>query len=205
MDNNLPRNTVIRLSQYRRLLEKYRYMDEPHIFSHDLARMLDIKAVKVRHDLMLLGISGDRRKGYSVTALIDKISEKIDRQEQNIILVGLGRLGMSMVKYLKDSNARLDVSAAFDIDAAKINHACEGISCRSITNLPDYVKQHNTTIAILAIPPEDVNEILPILLDAGIKGILNYTSEHLAVPDNVFVRNVDMLTFLEEIAYFTSA
>lgn len=45
----------------------------------------------------------------------------------------------------------------------------------------------------------------PILLDAGIKGILNYTSEHLAVPDNVFVRNVDMLTFLEEIAYFTKA
>lgn len=68
--------------------------------------------------------------------------------------------------------------------------------------MPVYVKQHDTTIAILAIPPEDVNDILPILLDAGIKGILNYTSEHLAVPDNVFVRNVDMLTFLEEIAYF---
>jgi len=205
MENDLPGNTVVRLSQYRRLLEKYKYLDEPYIFSHDLARMLDVKAVQVRHDLMLLGISGDRRKGYSVTALIDKISEKIDRPEQNIILVGLGRLGMSLVKYLKDSNARLDVAAAFDIDPAKINHSCEGISCSSITNLPDYVRQHDTTIAILAIPPEDVNDILPILLDAGIKGILNYTSEHLAVPDNVFVRNVDMLTSLEEIAYFTNS
>ena len=84
MENDLPGNTVVRLSQYRRLLEKYKYLDEPYIFSHDLARMLDVKAVQVRHDLMLLGISGDRRKGYSVSALIDKISEKIDRPEQNI-------------------------------------------------------------------------------------------------------------------------
>jgi redox-sensing transcriptional repressor len=202
MEKCLPVNTVVRLSRYRRLLEKYRYMDEPYIFSHDLARMLGLKAVKVRHDLMLLGISGDRRMGYSVNTLLEKIAETIQRPGQKVILVGLGRLGMSLAAYLRDAGAGITIAAAFDIDPAKLNRSCEGIPCYGIQELTAYIRENDAKIAILAIPPEDVADILPLLLDAGIRGILNYTSEHIHVPEDVFVRNVDMVSFLEEIAYF---
>lgn len=202
MRKNLPVNTVIRLSQYRRLLEKYRYMEEPFIYSHDLARMLGLKAVKVRHDLMLLGIAGDRRNGYSVNGLLSKIGETIDAPGQRIILVGLGRLGMSLAAYLRESGTSLSVSAAFDVDPGKLNRSCEGIPCYGIHEIAAYIRDHGATIAILAIPPEDVADILPLLIDSGIKGILNYTSVYLDVPGHVYVRNVDMVTFLEEIAYF---
>ncbi|MCF8234593.1 MAG: hypothetical protein K9G67_06955 [Bacteroidales bacterium] len=47
----LPVRTVQRLSRYRRLLLKYRYLEEAHIYSHDLARMCNLKPVQVRRDL----------------------------------------------------------------------------------------------------------------------------------------------------------
>ncbi len=202
MGNDLPRNTVVRLSQYRRLLEKYKYMDEPFIFSHDLARMLDLKPVNVRHDFMLLGMSGDRRKGYSITSLLGKIAERIDCCERKVILVGLGRLGMSLAAYLSETHTELEIKAAFDVDPDKINRSCEGIPCYSISDLGTYIENNNILTAVLTIPPEDINHILPILIDAGVKGILNYTSETLQVPEGIVVRNVDIVTFLEEINYF---
>lgn len=202
MAKKLPRNTVARLSQYRRLLEKYIFMDEPFIFSHDLARMLGLKPVNVRHDLMLLGISGDRRKGYSVNALLEAIGDAMDMENRGVVLVGMGRLGMSLVSYLRESGARIQVDAAFDVDPMKVNNMCEGIPCYSIGELGDFARKNQTRTAILAVPAEDVNDVVPILLRAGINGILNYTSGHLNVPEGIIVRNIDMVSYLEEIIYF---
>jgi len=204
MKKDLPRNTIVRLSRYRRLLEKYRYLEEPFIFSHDLARMLDLKPVNVRHDLMLLGISGNRNRGYNVNALLEKIAEKLDVSGQQVILIGLGRLGNAILDHIGSSHAGLEVAAAFDIDPSKHRQTIEGTPCFSILDLSAYIKKSGITTAILSIPSNDVNDILPIMLDAGIKGILNYSAEQLNVPADVIVRNVDVISLLEEIKYFTS-
>lgn len=204
MGNELPRNTILRLSQYRRLLEKYRYLDQPYVFSHDLARILGLKSVNVRHDFMLLGITGDRRMGYNIHLLLEKINEKLGKDGVNIILIGLGRLGTSVLSYLEDSSSYLKVSAIFEIDPSKIGSSHDEIDCFSITELSAFVKKEGNTTAILAVPKEDVNDILPIMLDAGIKGILNYSPEQLNVPDEVIVRNVDIISSLEEINYSLS-
>ena len=204
MGNELPRNTILRLSQYRRLLEKYRYLDQPYVFSHDLARILSLKPVNVRHDFMLLGITGDRRMGYNIHALLEKINEKLGKDGTSIILIGLGRLGTSVLSYLEDASSYLQVSAIFEIDPSKIGTTFNEIDCFSISELAAFVKRSGTTTAILAVPQEDVNDILPIMLDAGIKGILNYSPEQLNVPDEVIVRNVDIISSLEEINYSLS-
>ena len=75
--NILPKKTVERLSKYRRILGKYRNLEEPHIYSHDLARMLNITSAQVRRDIMLIGFNGNHRKGYNVKELVDLIGEKI--------------------------------------------------------------------------------------------------------------------------------
>lgn len=202
MQHELPINTVIRLSKYRRLLEKYKYMDDPYIFSHDLARMLDMKAVNIRHDLMLLGLTGDRQKGYSIYLLLEKIASIIDRPGRGVILFGMGRLGKSLISYLKNTESILQVTVAIDIDPVKIGSHWEGVECRSIADLGKIMDSSSSPIAMLAIPPEEVAILLPFIIEAGIKGILNYTPEHLTVPDDVFVKNIDMVSALEEISYF---
>lgn len=199
----LPEKTVQRLSRYRRLLSKYQYLEEPYIFSHDLARLLNINPVQVRRDLMLIGSTGNNRKGYSVVELIDMISKAIDPHEGlNIAVVGFGKLGQAICKYLSDSHGFQDVVAAFDIDADKINKTFNGVTCYDISKIPQVLRQRNVTTAIMTIPDDYAKEICRILVDCGVKGLLNFTSVKLNVPDGVFVRDFDIITSLEVINYF---
>ncbi|VAW26721.1 hypothetical protein MNBD_BACTEROID07-1681, partial [hydrothermal vent metagenome] len=59
MINNLPANTVERLSNYRRTLHDLKMEKQTHIHSHQLAHLLKINPAHVRRDLMLIGFSGD--------------------------------------------------------------------------------------------------------------------------------------------------
>lgn len=103
----LPPRTVERLSKYRRLLYKYRDLEEAHIFSHKLADLF-----------------------------------------KQIIL-------------------------------GKTIH-----------------------IAILTVPPESAAQTAILLQQAGIKGILNFTSVHLDVTPEIYLKNYDIITSLEEIGFF---
>ena len=51
----LPEKTIERLSQYRRTLLNCSANGQTHIFSHELAALLNITAVQVRRDIMFLG------------------------------------------------------------------------------------------------------------------------------------------------------
>jgi redox-sensing transcriptional repressor len=69
-------------------------MEEAHIFSHKLASLLNLTPEQVRRDLMLIGLTGNHRRGYSIKALIERIGNTIDRNEDHhVALVGIGNLG----------------------------------------------------------------------------------------------------------------
>jgi redox-sensing transcriptional repressor len=57
--------------------------------------------------------------------------------------------------------------------------------------------------AILTAPTNVANEVADILIKAGIKGLLNFTTMPLKVPSNVYLEEYDMITSLEKVAYFT--
>jgi redox-sensing transcriptional repressor len=42
------------------------------------------------------------------------------------------------------------------------------------------------------------------IISAGVKGILNFTSVHLEVPDNIYIEEYDMISKLEKLSYFTN-
>jgi hypothetical protein len=50
--------------------------------------------------------------------------------------------------------------------------------------------------------PEKAVEVTEKLVNAGITGILNYTSTPVNVPDHVFLDEYDMITTLEKAAFF---
>jgi redox-sensing transcriptional repressor len=121
MSTKLPPRTVERLSIYRRLLDKYKDLDEAHIYSHKLAGLLNLTPEQVRRDLMLIGLTGNHRKGYNIKALIGLIGNTIDRQEgHKMALVGIGNLGKAVLGFIRKAHTKLEVVAAFDIDRNKI-------------------------------------------------------------------------------------
>ncbi len=199
----LPPRTVGRLSKYRRLLSEYHKSDGTYIYSHDLARMLNLTPAQVRRDLMLVGLTGNHRRGYNIKELIALIGKVIDHEEgYNIAIVGIGNLGRAVTAFIRKNRTKMNIVAAFDIDKDKINREVAGVPCYHVSEISRKVKEFSIQIAILTVSPDAATDITNILLQANIMGILNFTSVHLDVPSDVYLKNYDIITSLEEIGFF---
>ena len=199
----LPDKTVERLSQYRRNLLICQGKGKQHIFSHEIANIHHITPVQVRRDIMLIGYTGTLRKGYNVIELVTLIGDILDSEDGlNIGIVGTGNLGQAVLKYFHMRREKLTVAAAFDISKEKIGTVLQGVTIYNINDLAQIIKEKKITIAILSVPIDQVKQTAAELVNAGIKGILNYTPRPIDVPENVYLEEYDMITSLEKIAYF---
>jgi len=201
--SKLPEKTVERLSIYRRTLLNCLAEGKTHIFSHELAVLHNITAVQVRRDIMFIGYSSMQRKGYDVKDLIEVIGKIIDDEESlNVAIIGIGNLGRAIATYFKGKRSKLNIVAAFDLDPNKIDRVVSGIKCYSMQNLDALVKEMSVSIAILTVPADTAVSTTEKLVQAGIRGILNFTTVPLNVPMNIHLEEYDMITSLEKVAYF---
>jgi redox-sensing transcriptional repressor len=199
----LPEKTIERLSQYRRTLLNCLTKGQTHIYSHELAALLNITAVQVRRDIMFLGYTSIQRKGYDIKELVEVIGTLLDHNEViNVAVVGIGHLGTAITAYFKGKRAKLDIVAAFDIDQNKIGRVIAGVKCFAISQINDVIKSMNISIGIITVPPENASEVAEKLVISGIKGILNLTTVPLNVSVHVYLEEYDMVTSLEKVAYF---
>jgi redox-sensing transcriptional repressor len=202
MTKNLPPNTVERLSNYRRRL--LAIQDKDYIHSHQLAHLMKINPAHVRRDLMLIGFSGDVHKGYNIQKLIGQIGKNIDcERKHRVAFIGIGDLGRALYREFNNKHSKLEIAATFRLSEEPI-HQFFDIKCYNISKLKQILKKESIDIVVLALPNIDAKEITKIIVDAEIKGILNFTSVHLDVPEDVFVENYDMIGKLEKLSYFTS-
>ncbi len=199
----LPEKTVGRLSEYRRTLLNCLARGKTHIYSHELANLHNITAVQVRRDIMLIGYSTTAKKGYDVKALIEEIGRIIDTESGlSAAVVGIGNLGRAITAYFNGKRTKLKIVATFDTDPAKIDRIISGVKCYSVKDMRNVIQEKDITIGILTVPPEQAPQVTDTLISAGVKGILNYTSSPLNVPDNIHLEEYDMVTSMEKVAYF---
>ncbi|MFI3317163.1 MAG: redox-sensing transcriptional repressor Rex [Rikenellaceae bacterium] len=206
MANNptlIPEKTIERLSEYRRSLMASHKMGITHIFSHIIAGIHGITAVQVRRDLMLIGFSSDNKKGYDVKELIDFISGILDSESMiKIAVIGMGHLGQAVTKYFNGKGFNLKITASFDIDTDKVGSTIDDIPCYHMYDFADIVEEQDISLVILSCPTKIASELVIPIVNAGIKGVLNFTSTPLNFPQGIIVENYDITTLLEKIAYF---
>ncbi len=199
----LPEKTVERLSEYRRTLLECLGRGKTHIYSHELAGLHNITAVQVRRDLMLIGYSSMKKRGYDAQELIEVISKLIDHHHGlNVCVIGMGNLGRAITTYFTGKRPKLNVVATFDVDENKVNRVISGVKCYHIRDLKEVIDKNKISIAIIASPPDTAVSTTEMIILAGIKGILNFTTMPLTVPENVFLEEYDMITSMEKVAYF---
>lgn len=204
--SELPGKTIERLSQYRRILYNSIREGKTNIYSHELAKMMNLTSVQVRRDLMLIGYSGSQSKGYVIKDLVALIGKIIDSKEgQKVIIVGMGNLGRAITSYFAGKRDKLTIVAAFDNDALKTDRIIAGIPCYHIKDVKNIIEKEQISIAILTVSPEVAHEVAKHLMDNGIKGLLNYTSVPLTVPDNIYLEEYDIITSLEKLAYLVKS
>lgn len=199
----LPGKTIERLSQYRRILFNSINEGKTNIYSHELAKMMNLTSVQVRRDLMLIGYSGSQSKGYIIKDLVALIGSIIDsKKPQNVAIVGMGNLGRAITSYFSGKRERLSIVAAFDNDTQKTDRIIAGVPCHHINKIGEVIPALNIHIAILTVAPEGTFDVAKMLMNAGIKGLLNYTSVPLTVPENIHLEEYDIITSLEKLAFF---
>ena len=204
MINNLPANTVERLSLYRRILLNFPIQEKPNIHSHQLAHLLKINPAHVRRDLMLIGFTGDIHKGYDIQSLIKSIGRAIDCIHiQKVAFVGIGDLGRAVADYFNHQDAKLKVVATFRInDEPTVQF--QDVKCYNISRMKQIMRKEKIELCVLAVPASFAEDISKVVIDSGVKGILNFTSVHLKVPDTIYIEHYDMISKLEKLAYFTN-
>ena len=204
--SNIPEKTIERLSEYRRTLLKYHRQGVTHIFSHVLAGIHGITAVQVRRDLMLIGFSSDTKKGYDVGVLIEFINNILYGQNvMNIAVIGMGHLGQAITKYFNSKQLQLKITAAFDIDPNKLGKVIDDIPCYAMSDFEQVMENSDISIVVLSLPTKAATELVIPIINAGIKGVLNFTSAPLSFPQGIVVENYDITTILEKVAYFVKA
>ncbi len=199
----LPGKTVERLSQYRRALSASLAANRNYVFSHELAALLHITAVQVRRDLMLIGYGSVMRKGYDVRELIRTIGSIIDAPSGlNVAIIGMGNLGRAITGYFRGKRTNMNVVAAFDVDPQKVDKVVAGVKCFHLDQIKRLKGELDISIAVLTVPTDQAVTVATMLVSNGIKGIMNFTTVPLNVPDNVYLEEFDMITSIEKVAYF---
>ena len=203
---NIPEKTIERLSEYRRTLLSCHRQGITHVFSHVLAGIHGITAVQVRRDLMLIGFSSDTKKGYDVKVLIDFINNILySENNMNIAVIGMGHLGQAITKYFNSKQLKLRITAAFDIDPEKVGHTIDEIPCYHMSEFEEVVSNNDISIVVVSLPTKAASQLVIPIVNAGIKGVLNFTSAPLNFPQGSVVENYDITTSLEKVAYFVKA
>lgn len=192
-----------RLSLYRRLLDDLRASGAENVYSHELAHLAGVSAAQVRRDFMVIGYSGSPNRGYHVGTCLASIESLLDgSQRQDVALVGVGRLGRSLLAHFGERRPFLRIAAGFDTDPSLIGTTVQGCPVHDISELESVVRKRRIRIAILAVPPQWAQTTAGALVRAGVRSIVDFTAVALQVPDEVFVDHMDITSALESAAFF---
>lgn len=205
MDNksNIPDIVVGRLPLYLRVLQRLAQEGQTVTSSQELGEKLGISAAQIRKDLSLFGEFGKQGTGYQIDYLISKLRQilKVDKI-WDIVVVGAGDIGHALSRYQGFTNRGFQVSMVFDNDPAKVGTQLGPFVVQDSHDMIRAIREKGIQVAMLAVPAEQAQEVTDILVEAGIKAILNYAPIRLAVPKDVHVQYIDPLIHLQRMSYY---
>jgi redox-sensing transcriptional repressor len=195
-------STIHRLSIYFRVLSILEKENYETVSSKELARREKLTPAQVRKDLSFFGSFGTRGLGYPVSELKDRIAQILGLNKiWNIALIGVGNIGSALVGYKEFQRQNFSIKMIFDNDQRKIGSNHKGIIVSDIKYLERDLKANNIEIVIVAVPATVAQYIVDDVVEAGIRGILNFAPVNLKVPDDVFLRNENMSMELEYLSF----
>jgi redox-sensing transcriptional repressor len=200
---NIPEPTIARLPVYLRSFASLEARSSGVVSSQELAQASAMNPAQVRKDLAAIGQFGQRGVGYDLKTLHSKMRDLLGLHKAwRIALVGAGNLGMALLQYGGFSKAGFRIEAAFDVDPSKVGWELEGVKIWPTPSLRQVIRDKKIEIAVLAVPASQAQRAAELLVDAGIRAILNFAPCLITVPKSVLVREVDLASELEHLTYF---
>lgn len=201
MSGPLPPASVSRLPRYLRFLESVK-PNVNVVSSEDIAEGSGVSAVQVRKDLSFLGAAGTRGVGYDVSALAEQITKALGLGSRlGVAIIGAGNLGSALANYQGFEARGFRMVAVYDIDSKRIGTLASGLEVQPLDQLVADVASGEIVIGIIATPAKAAQSVCTLMVDAGIRSILNFAPTEVQVPQGVAVRRVDLATELQILSY----
>ncbi len=202
-DRKLSTTGIYRLALYNRYVFGLDRTRNEYVSSQELAEATGHTAAQVRKDLTYYGSLGEPGKGYEIgklEALLVRVFGK--KEPRNVVLVGVGNLGLALISYRGFPLQQFKIVAAFDRDVRKIGKYVEDVLIHDMQDLSSVIADTGTDIAIVCVPAQSAQRVIDGLTSAGVKAILNFApARMLSVPEGVVIQNMDMSIELDRLYY----
>lgn len=202
----IPKATARRLPLYYRYLIFLNDEGKEKVSSTELAEAVQVDSASIRRDFSYFGALGKRGYGYDVKNLLN-FFKKILNQDTltNVALVGVGNMGHALLNYNFKRTNNIRISAAFDINPEITGTIMSGVPVYDMNDMKTQLREQQITIAILCVPQTAAQKTADEMIDAGIKGIMNFTPLRISAPADVRIQNVDLATELQTLIYFLNS
>jgi redox-sensing transcriptional repressor len=200
--NQISDVSIRRLSSYLRTLDILEKAGVDIVSSRKLSEIEGASDGLIRKDLSLFGSFGVRGSGYPVAALKENIIKilGLDRQWK-IILIGIGETSRIFLDSETFKKKNFQIIKIFHKAPELIGRKVYDLIIADLKNLEKEVDPSLVDLAIVAVPPPDVQSIIDRLGKIGVKGALYFASRSVTVPDNMIVRNLDVSIELGTLTY----
>jgi len=195
-------STIRRLSIYYRTLNRMEKQDIKRTTSMELAEIEGISPVMVRKDLSFFGTFGCRGVGYDVHSLKTELAKILGfSRGWGLVIIGGGRFRNVLInsQILKENN--LVINKVFENDPDLLQNSDDPVKVYSMDQLETQINPEEDHIAIIALPPPEVQAIIDRLGKIGIKAVLYMASRSVKAPDNMVVMNQDISINLGMMTY----
>ena len=193
LKTSAPLPSVRRLPLYLTVLEEFAREGREWISTTDFSEVLYLKPIQVRKDLAHTGIIGKPKKGFKVEELIATIYDFLGWNNlTEAFLVGAGALGSALLGYDGFRRHGLNIVAAFDVSPNIIGTTIHSMEIMPMDKLADLARRMQVKLGIITVPSSGAQDAADRLVEAGIKGIWNFSPIKLHVPDTVVVQREDI-------------
>ena len=199
----IPDIVIGRLPIYLRALQRMDQNGQQVTSSHEMGELLGISPPQIRKDLSLFGEFGKQGTGYHVKFLMNQLKGILNLDKVwDIAIVGAGDVGHALARYQGFRDRGFQVKMIFDNDPKKIGHEIGDFIIHDFSKMHKYIKDAGIKVAMLAVPARYAQEVTDILVDSGVRAILNYAPIQITTPECVRVQYIDPATHLQRMSYY---
>lgn len=199
----IPQATAKRLPLYYRFLLNLHSSGKQRVSSAELSEAVKVDSATIRRDFSYFGALGKKGYGYNVNYLLTFFRKTLDQDElTKVALIGVGNLGTAFLNYNFSKNNNTKIEIAFDVDEGKVGTVMGDVPVYHMDELDKKVVEEGIQVAILTVPSAVAQPITDRLVQANIKGILNFTPARLNVPNSIRIHHIDLSVELQSLIYF---
>jgi redox-sensing transcriptional repressor len=173
------------------------------VSSTDLGKKMGITSSQVRQDFFNFGSFGLQGYGYDVDQLRQEIGAILGLDTQRtMIIIGAAHLGQALARHSAFEKDGYSVIGVFDVNPRLIGEKIRDVEIMHVNRISEFVNQNRVDIAVVTVPRTYAKDVADLVTGLGIKGIWNFISVKLAVPEDVAVENIYLSDSLMTLGYY---